>query len=242
MGAIKQGIILAGGEGTRLAPYTTFVNKGLVGINGKFIIDYSLDTLRKLGVKDLVVTLGGSNFSQIVSYIKDGKALGFDSCIYVYQSKPEGISQAINLCANVINQEQFFVILGDNIFDSDIQFNDTEQYHAQVVLSRHKELERFGVASIKDNCIEKIIEKPKTLETGYDHYAITGLYLFDHKFFSYFKLTNKSDRGEFEITDVIKLYQSRGELGYTIIDGLWADAGTHKAIKDLSDYFGSKKQ
>lgn len=238
---IKIGVIACGGEGSRLSPYTTFVNKGLVGINGKFIVDYPLNTLRKLGVRDLIVILGGSNFSQIVSYIKDGKSFGFSSCSYVYQEKAEGISQAINLCSRLINDEQFYVILGDNVFDGDISFNDPEQYSAQIVLNRHKDLHRFGVASIKNGVISKIEEKPKELDPFFEQYAITGLYLFDQNFFQYFKCTNKSDRNEFEITDIIRIYRSQGELGYTIMDGVWTDAGTHKAIKELSDYFGSKE-
>lgn len=241
MKTIKTGIILAGGEGTRLAPYTTFVNKGLVGINGKFVIDYPLNTLRKLGVKNLIVILGGSNFAQIVSYIKDAKELGFESCAYVYQSKAEGISHAINLCSSMINDEQFYVILGDNIFDGDIAFKDPDQYAAQIVLSKHQELNRFGVASVKEKVIKKIEEKPQIIDNAYDNYAITGLYLFDRNFFSYYKCSKKSDRGEFEITDIINMYHAAGELGYTSAAGLWADAGTHKAIKYLSDYFGSKE-
>ena len=237
---IKQGIILCGGEGTRLLPYTKFINKGLVGINGRFIIDYALDTYRKLGVQDLIIVLGGSHFAQIVSYLKDGKDLGFNSCSYVFQEYSVGLSQAISLCEHLIIDEGFYVLLGDNIFDGEIAFNNFDRYRAQICLASHTELNRFGVASIQDNKIISIQEKPKTLDPQLTHYAISGLYLFDHNFFQYFRKSKKSARGEFEITDIMNQYYDNQDLGYTIFDGMWADAGTHFAIKTLSDYFGSK--
>lgn len=237
---IKQGIVLAGGNGSRLSPLTNFVNKGLVGINGKFIIDYAIDILRQLGVQDLIVVLGGNHFSQIVSHIKNGKDLGFKSCSYVFQENPEGLSQAISLCEHLITDEQFYTILGDNIYDGPIKFDHSDRFSAQICLASHPELNRFGVASIEDNKIVSIQEKPQTIDPMLTHYAISGLYLFDHHFFQFFRNSKKSARGEYEIVDIMKQYQQNKELGYTIFDGMWADAGTHGAIKTLSDYFWQK--
>lgn len=237
----KQGIILCGGEGTRLLPYTKHINKGLVGINGKFIVDYALDTLRKLGVQDLIVVLGGTHFAQIVSHIKNGRELGFTSCSYVYQENAEGLSHAIQLCEHLINHDKFFVILGDNIYHGNIGFDNFDQYGAQICLVKHPELYRFGVASLQDQKITTIQEKPKLLDASLEHYAISGLYLFDYHFFSYFRQSKKSVRNEFEITDIMRQYHSHQDLGYTIFNGMWADAGTHHAIKQLSDYFGDKE-
>lgn len=237
---IKQGIILCGGEGTRLRPMTEHYNKALVNINGKFIIDFPLHTLLKLGIRDLIVVLGGSHFAQIVSYIKDGKKLGFNSVSYVYQNEPTGISQAISLCENLIHDEQFAVILGDNVFEGDVKFDLSGRYGSQIVLHKNNELHRFGVASIEGDKIVKIEEKPKSLDTNYINYAITGLYLFDFNFWSYFKQTKKSARGEFEITNIMEKYHQVGALGYAITHSLWKDAGTHETVQFLNDYFGKK--
>lgn len=240
---IKQAILLAGGNGTRLYPLTKCYQKNLVPINGKFVIDYTLDTLLKLGVKELIIVLGGSHYEQIVSYLKDGSEFGFSSIAYVYQNRPEGISHAINLCKNLISDDKFFVLLGDNIYDSEITFNDFDQYGAQIVLKEHNELDRFGVMSLtKNGKIEKIQEKPKVIDyINYDNYAITGLYMFDYKFFEFFKRSKKSDRGEYEITSIIEQYYNDNDLGYSIYNGLWCDAGTHSSIKYLSDYFSNKE-
>lgn len=236
----KTGIILAGGEGTRLKPMTEYYSKSLINIGGKFVIDYPLQTLLQLGVKDLIVVLGSSHFEQIVSYIKDGKQLGFNSVCYVYQGKAEGISQAIYLCQNFINEEEFYVILGDNVFSDPIRFDETGRYGAQVALHSSKELQRFGVASLDELRIVKIEEKPKVLNEKYRNMAISGLYRFDQDFFHFFKNTSKSDRGEFEITDILLQYLKEGSLGYSITHGLWQDAGTISAIQSLNELLGKK--
>jgi glucose-1-phosphate thymidylyltransferase len=241
--SITQGIILTGGSGSRLAPYTNFYSKALVGINGHFVIDYPLDTLRQLGVKDLIVVLGGSHFADLVSYIEDGKKLGFNSVAYVYQSSPSGISQAISLCEHLIDTEQFVVILGDNVFEGPITLDATQRYAAQIVLHKNNDLKRFGVASLDHHTenIIKIEEKPTILEDQYNQYAVSGLYQFDRSFFNFFRQTKPSARGEFEITSIIEKYLEDGSLGYTITDKMWIDAGTHDTIQFLNDYFSKGK-
>jgi glucose-1-phosphate thymidylyltransferase len=235
-----QGIILTGGLGTRMAPHSTYFNKGLYPINNKFVIDYSLETLKDCGVKDLIVILGGSHFSQIVDLLKDGKDYNFNSIVYVYQNKPSGISQAINLCKDLITSDNFTVILGDNVFEQKITFNSDEQYAAQVVLTKHKELQRFGVLSVKNNKIVKLEEKPLTLDPSVSQYAITGLYRFDREYFNFFKHTKPSARGEYEIVDIIRMYQEEGSLGWIETKKLWADCGTHDAARNISNYFNNK--
>src|ERR1700722_4354630 len=117
---MKNGIILSGGNGTRLAPLTHVVNKHLLGVNGKFIIDYPINTLKRMGVENLTVIMGGSHFSQVVDHLKDGSVSGM-KCNYVYQGDAAGIAQAINLCQrHVADEEEFAVILGDNIFDQEV--------------------------------------------------------------------------------------------------------------------------
>lgn len=239
---IKQACILTGGSGSRLQPFTSIASKQLFPIGDKFVIDFPLQTLKQLGVKDLVVILGGPHFQQVVQYIKDGSALGFDNVQYIYQSAPEGISHAIFKCEKAITEDNFAVLLGDNYFENEIKLNNIEQYGAQIVLCKHNELDRFGVASINKNSkIEKIEEKPKVIDTSFDNFAISGLYIFDREFFNIFKRTKKSARNEYEIVDIIKAYQENNSLGYTIMDGKWGDLGTFNSIKEISNYIENKK-
>jgi glucose-1-phosphate thymidylyltransferase len=249
---MKNGIILAGGTGSRLYPLTHVVNKHLLGVDGKFIIDYPLDTLKKMGCENVTVILGGNHFSQVVDHLKDGAAHGM-KFNYVYQGAASGIAQAINLCERfVADQEQFAVILGDNIYENPVNFfydddriNDGDnvgQCFAEVALHRHSELNRFGVATINQNKkIIKIEEKPKVIDTNYDNYAITGCYLFNQKFFRYFRDLKPSARGEYEITDILHAYHQDDSLHYTFTDGLWSDAGTHESVEFVNNYFHEKK-
>ena len=217
--SINSGIILAGGTGSRLAPLNDLFNKHMIPVYNKFIIDYPLDTLKNLGVKNVTVVLGGSHFSQVVSHVKDGSHLGM-SVNYVYQDKPLGIAQAINLCEKyVVQNDRFVTILGDNIFENSIKLNENS-YGAQIVLHNHQDLYRFGVAGLNGNKIIKLDEKPKVLDQALANYAITGCYIFDSDFFRYFQNLKPSARGEYEIIDIIRLYHADQNLGYSFVNGM----------------------
>lgn len=242
---MKNGIILAGGTGSRLNPLTQVVNKHLLGINGKFIIDYPINTLKQLGIENVTVILGGAHFSQIVGYLQDGARYDMNFN-YVYQGEPKGIAHAISLCKNQMSSDNVFaVVLGDNIFENKIDFNlkssNTLNNDAKIVLYKHQELTRFGVASIKDDKIVKIQEKPQIIDYNYDNYAITGCYQFTDRYFDFFQEIKPSPRGEYEITDIIHLYNKFNQLNWTIADGLWSDAGTHNSINYVNNYFYNKK-
>lgn len=235
---IKSGIVLAGGTGSRLAPLNSLFNKHLVPVYNKFIIDYPLATLQNIGIQNVTIVLGGQHFDQVVSHVKDGQHLGM-KVNYVYQDKPIGIAQAINLCQPFVRDESFVTILGDNIFENPIKFENSP--YAQVVLHKHPDLTRFGVASLdKTGLIAKIEEKPQVIDAAFDNYAITGCYLFNNQFFKFFERLMPSTRGEYEITDIIRLYNDQGWLDYSFVDGMWSDAGTHESINFVNNFFYKK--
>tara|TARA_R110000868_G_scaffold99024_5_gene272684 strand:- start:3003 stop:3740 length:738 start_codon:yes stop_codon:yes gene_type:complete len=228
---IKNAILLAGGSGTRLRPFTNLYSKQLLYLSGKAVIDYPIQTLVDLGIKNLTITLGSSFAGQIIEYCGDGTKYGIN-INYVYQGNPEGISQAINICKKyVADENNFLVILGDNWFEKPIQLIDNS---AKIFLSKHEKLESFGVASIFNNKIINIEEKPKLINTNYLNYAITGLYSFDQKYFDYFQKTKKSNRQEYEIVDIINQYLNDDKLNYQLIDGEWNDAGTIENLNYLN--------
>lgn len=244
MNKIKNGILLAGGTGSRLQPFTKIFNKHLYPVNDRFVIDYPLERLREMGVENLTIVLGGNHFDQIVSHVRDGSHLGMH-VNYVYQNAPAGIAQAIGLCAPYVqtydlNAEkgQFITMLGDNIFEYPIYYARFNR--AQIFLAHHHELNRFGIASVRDNQIVKIEEKPINVDYNIDNFAITGCYIFDQKYFEYFEKIKPSPRGEFEITDIIRMYLADDKLTYSIIDGMWSDAGTHESIKYVNNFFYEK--
>jgi len=240
---MKNGIILAGGTGSRLMPLTSVVNKHLLNLNGKFIIDYPINTLKQLGCQDVTVVLGGAHFSQVAGYLGDGSRYGLN-LNYVYQAEPSGIAQAINLCKRHVDDDaDFSVILGDNVFENPLRWNNPNwktNPQAQIMLAHHPSLERFGVASLEDGKIIKIEEKPKVIDHNYSNMAISGCYLFTPKFFEYFEQAKPSARGEYEITDIIRRYLEDDNLSYSTVNGLWSivllmDCGVMPELTNLLD-------
>ena len=241
---MKNGILLSGGSGTRLQPYTLHYSKHMIPVNGKFIIDYSLNTLKEIGCENITVVLGGNHFSQVVDHLKDGSDHGVN-INFVYQKAPLGIAHAINLCRRYVQEEdRFAVVLGDNIFENPIKLNGV--CGAQIVLDEDKcnqeDLKRFGVASFtKMGEFLRIDEKPQTFIPNTFNYPITGCYQFDQMYFELFHNLNPSARGEFEIVDIIQQYISLGELDFSWYrNALWSDAGTHASLNYVNNYFYNK--
>lgn len=240
---MKHGVLLTGGEGTRLFPLTKVINKHLLGVNGKFVIDYPIESLKSLGCTDITVVLGGSHYSQIVGYLGDGKRydLNFN---FILQEKSLGISHAISLCKNfVYNENNFSIVLGDNWFEKPLKWKNATNSTAQIMLANHYDLKRFGVASLdKKNNIVKIEEKPKELDNNYNNFAISGCYLFTSQYFDFFEQSKLSQRGEFEICDIIQMYLNNNNLKYGYTNGQWSDLGTHESIAKVNNYLFNKNQ
>jgi glucose-1-phosphate thymidylyltransferase len=238
----KKGILLSGGNGTRLLPLTSVVNKHLLGLNSKFIIDYPIETLKQLGCEDITIVLGGNHYSQVVGYLGDGSRYGLNFS-YVYQAEPKGIAQAIALCKNHVSNSNFSVVLGDNIFDGNLSWNkNVSEDTAQIMLAKHPSLERFGVASLDDTGkIMSLEEKPSYLDNNYNNYAVSGCYLFTPAFFDYFSELKPSARGEYEVVSIIERYLKDNKLSYSKTNSIWSDAGTHESLGYLNHFLYQKE-
>ncbi len=234
---ITRGVILCGGAGTRLRPFTDYFSKSLYPIGDKFVVDYPIATLVSLGVKELVVILGDKHFDQITAYLKDGSSFGM-RIVYIFQPIADGVASGINLARDVIGDNDFYAILGDNIFLGTLSLSCIGEKGCGIVLRQHDELERFGVASIDRDGIAKIQEKPKKdeLPIALTHYAITGLYKFDGCYWDYFSRLEKSQRGEYEIAHIIDHYHNDDNLGFVITNVFWQDTGTISGIDKVRQY------
>ncbi len=240
---MKNAILLTGGSGTRLQPFTSYLSKHLLNVSGKPIVDYPLNTLKQMGIENLTIVVGSSFSGQILDYVQDGSKFGMN-INYCYQPAPKGIAHAVSLCRRYVSDDdQFIVLLGDNLYDGAIHWdNDPDKSDcAQILLKKVSDPERFGVASCKNGKIHDLREKPKTFAQGYEHLAITGCYLFNNQFFEYFKKISPSTRGEFEIVSVIQEYLDYNELSYSIYDNYWHDLGTHQSIELVNNYFYEKQ-
>ncbi|EMI9086984.1 MULTISPECIES: sugar phosphate nucleotidyltransferase [Bacillus] len=226
-----KGIILAGGTGSRLYPITKVTNKHLLPVGRYPMIYHAVYKLKQCEITDIMIITGKEHMGDVVSFLGSGQEFGV-SFTYRVQDKAGGIAQALGLCEDFVGKDRMVVILGDNIFSDDIrpyvEEFASQKEGAKVLLQSVDDPERFGVANIQNRKIIEIEEKPKEPKSSY---AVTGIYLYDSKVFSYIKELKPSARGELEITDINNWYLKRGVLTYNEMSGWWTDAGTHVSLQ-----------
>ena len=239
---IKKGIILAGGSGTRLSPLTKSVNKQLLPINDKPMIFYPLSIMMLSNIKKILMIVNPGQIYNFKNLLGNGSKYGIEIS-YKIQEKPRGLPDAFNLGKNFINKDNVALILGDNFFygqslTKKLEKSFSHKNGATIFLKEVSRPENYGVAKIKKNKIEKIIEKPKKFISNK---AITGLYFFDKNVSEYTRKLKKSKRGELEITDLIKEYKKKNKLKYELIGrgAIWSDAGKMEDLNNVSNYVRS---
>ncbi len=220
-----KGIVLAGGTGSRLLPLTKVINKHLLPIYNKPMIFYPLETLKAMGLTDILVVSGREHCGQILSLLGSGKELGLNLS-YEIQEESGGIAQALGLARDFAGDSGIAVILGDNIFQDIFDISEFKE-GAKVFVKQVEDPHRFGIAEINDDKIVSIEEKPKNPKSNY---AVTGLYLYDNKVFNIIDTIIPSERGELEITDVNNAYIKINQLTFDFVKGYWTDAGAFESL------------
>lgn len=223
-----RGIILSGGSGTRLRPLTKITSKQLLPIYNKPMIYYPLNTLIQAGIKEILIIVSPERAGDYLNLLGSGKRFGV-KFTYEIQDKPEGLAQAFLIGENFIDQEDVAMILGDNIFEDDFSEDIKNFKGGAKVFAKHvSDPERFGVVKFDDNKkAQQIVEKPQEFLSNY---AVTGLYVCDHRVINIAKNIKPSNRGELEIVDVLNDYLEKGELEVAMVNGEWLDAGTFDSL------------
>lgn len=223
-----KGIILAGGNGTRLKPLTNVTSKQLLPVYNKPMIFYPLETLLNAGIRDILIIIAPDRAGDFLRLLGSGKDFNA-KFTYEIQDKPEGLAQAFIIGEKFIGNDSVAMILGDNIFeDNFIEAIKAFRSGAHIFAKKVPDPERSGVVSFDKNMrAVKIIEKPKEFVSPY---AITGLYLYDNRVVEVAKQLKPSTRGELEIVDLHNWYLSRNELNVSVIEGEWIDAGTFDSL------------
>ncbi|MBU1019451.1 MAG: sugar phosphate nucleotidyltransferase [Patescibacteria group bacterium] len=228
-----KGIILAGGTGSRLYPLTRVTNKHLLPVYDRPMVYYPLETLKKAGIKDIMIVSGKEHVGDFSELLGSGKDFGV-SIRYEVQEEAGGIAQALSLTEDFVSGDKCVVILGDNFFEDDISgYVESFGAYGDGSMVLLKEVENpcsYGVARIEDGSLMEIIEKP---ENPPSDLAVTGLYMYDHTVFGVIKDLRPSARGELEITDVNNYYIGRGMMRYATLKGFWGDCG--ESIDGLLD-------
>jgi glucose-1-phosphate thymidylyltransferase len=234
-----KGIILAGGSGTRLHPLTLAMSKQMMPVYDKPMIYYPLSCLMMAGIKDILIISTPHDLPNFLKLLGDGKNLG---CNFEYkvQEQPNGLAQAFVIGADFIGQDKVALILGDNIFFGSglaelLQSNNNPD--GGVVYAYHvSDPERYGVVEFDEN--KKAIsieEKPAQPKSSY---AVPGLYFYDNSVVEIAKNIAPSPRGEYEITDVNKVYLQQGKLKVSILNRgtAWLDTGTFASLMQAGQF------
>ena len=234
-----KGIILAGGSGTRLHPLTLAMSKQMMPVYDKPMIYYPLSCLMMAGIKDILIISTPHDLPNFQKLLGDGKNLG---CNFEYkvQEQPNGLAQAFVIGADFIGNDKVALILGDNIFFGSglaelLQSNNNPE--GGVVYAYHvSDPERYGVVEFDEN--KKAIsieEKPAQPKSSY---AVPGLYFYDNSVVEIAKNIVPSPRGEYEITDVNKVYLHQGKLKVSILNRgtAWLDTGTFASLMQAGQF------
>ena len=223
-----KGIVLAGGTATRLFPLTIVTNKHLLPIYDRPMIYYPIETLAGMGIREVMVIVGGKSVGDVVELLADGAHFGLD-LTYRYQRGALGIAHAIGLARDFVGDEAFCCVLGDNILRGPALADVASEFEAGswgggTLLYRVPDPERFGVAELAaDGTVVGFEEKPKKPKS--DLIPI-GVYFLRPDAFDVIDHLAPSGRGELEITDVLNHYIPNGGLFTRVYAGHWTDAGT----------------
>lgn len=229
---VKKGIILAGGDGTRMYPTTQVACKQLLPVYDKPMIYYPLSTLMLFGINDVLIISTPKDIHHFESLFGDGSHLGLQMS-YAVQERPEGIAQAFIIGEKFIGTEPVALILGDNIFYGVVDLLPAiEKYRGGALIFGYymKNPQRYGVLELDEKgVVVSIEEKPKQPKSNY---AVTGFYIYDSEVVGIAGGLKPSARGELEITDVNNEYLRRGKLmAVRLGRGIaWLDTGTHDSM------------
>lgn len=234
-----KGIILAGGSGTRLYPITKAVSKQLIPVYDKPMIYYPLSVLMLAGIRDVLIITTPEDHDAFVRLLGDGSWLGCNFQ-YAIQQVPNGLAQAFVIGANFIGHDPACLILGDNIFyrtEMPSFLADCNDPDGAVIFAYPvSDPERYGVVSFDENMMAlDIVEKPTQPKSNY---AVPGLYFFDNTVIDIARDLKPSARGEYEITDVNRVYLEQGRLRVKIFGrgAAWLDTGTFDSLHDATEF------
>lgn len=235
-----KGIILAGGSATRLYPLSKAISKQIMPVYDKPMIYYPLSTLMLAGIKEVLIISTPRDLPMFQELLGDGKSLGM-SFSYKVQEVPNGLAQAFVLGAEFLNGESGCLILGDNMFygqnfSAMLKKAAKKEVGATVFGYYVKDPTAYGVVEFDES--GKVISLEEKPVCPKSNYAVPGLYFYDKTVTEKAKSIKPSPRGEYEITDLNKLYLEEGTLSVELFGRgfAWLDTGNCDSLLEASNF------
>lgn len=238
-----KGIILAGGSGTRLYPLTRVTSKQLLPVYDKPMIYYPMSVLMNAGINEILIISTPDDTPRFEKLFGNGRELGL-KLKYAVQEKPDGLAQAFVIGKKFIGRDNVAMVLGDNIFAGHglnkrlkQAVKNAESGKGATIFGYYvDDPQRFGIVEFDEKgravSLEEKPKKPKS------NYCVTGLYFYDNRVVEYAKKLKPSARGEYEITDLNKIYLDNNNLNVEILGQgfTWLDTGTHESLVDATNF------
>lgn len=233
---MMKAILVAGGHGSRLSPFTQYTQKTLLPLHNRPVIDYALGTIRRAGIKDITI-ISNKFVGQIASHV--GQGLPGERIHYVIEEEPKGVAHALSLARPYNEDARLMVYFSDNITTIEFQphveaFMASEQPPGCLLIAREEDHpEAFGVAVFDENgAICDIVEKPSNPPSNL---AIGGIYMFDEQFWSHLDAASAERGDDFSISDITRIYVKQGAANVVSVGKeTWVDCGTPDTLLEAS--------